>query len=88
MNVDPDIVFGRLYYHLNPKYEFKQEDGSTVSFFTRDIERGKNHVHFPYVASILAELRADDARHQRNVWLSVVAIVISFAALVVSVLKH
>jgi len=28
--LDPDIIFGRLYYHLDPKYRFVQPDGSKV----------------------------------------------------------
>jgi hypothetical protein len=31
--VDPDIVFGRLYYHLERKYGFIQPDGTNVHLF-------------------------------------------------------
>ena len=32
--IDSDIVFGRLYYHLEPKYGFTQKDNVKVRFFT------------------------------------------------------
>ena len=28
MGVDNDIIFGRLYYHLNNRYNYKHEDGT------------------------------------------------------------
>ena len=34
LKVDNDIIFGRLYYHLNKKYGYINENGSKVHFFT------------------------------------------------------
>jgi hypothetical protein len=33
LKVDPDTVFGRLYYHLDKKHGHKQADGSSVHLF-------------------------------------------------------
>jgi hypothetical protein len=33
LGVDSDIVFGRLYYHLDQKHGYKREDGTSVHFF-------------------------------------------------------
>ena len=34
LGVDADIVFGRLYYHLNHKYGYRKDDGLKVNLFT------------------------------------------------------
>lgn len=34
LGVDPDIVFGRLYYHLEKKYGYIQNNGAKVHLFT------------------------------------------------------
>ncbi len=43
LNVDVDIIYGRLYYYLNNKYSYKQSDGSNVYLFAlkvgNDVER-------------------------------------------------
>jgi hypothetical protein len=66
LGVDPDIVFGRLYYHLDPKYRRpmnidKPEEGTVRLFFARP-DFGFDGVHFPYMASVLAEMRAEDRK--------------------------
>ena len=69
LGVDPDIVFGRLHYHLDRHYHYetgKRLDGEPVKvrlFFNKK-DYGFNGVHFPYMASALAELRAEDRRRQ------------------------
>jgi hypothetical protein len=47
MEVDPDVVFGRLYYHLEKKYGYKNEDGSKVSLFALKAGNDTNCIHFP-----------------------------------------
>jgi hypothetical protein len=85
--VDPDIVFGRLYYHLTKKFSYHQDDGTRVPFFTLGAfgQPGKHHVQFPLLASVLADLRADDKRHRTTNWLSLWALALSLAAIIVSV---
>ena len=57
LNVDPDIVFGRLYYHLDKKHRYKRENGAFVHLFAREVGGDRNCVNFPYLASLLAEMR-------------------------------
>jgi hypothetical protein len=83
--VDPDIVFGRLYYHLDPKY--RRPEDKVRLFFPRP-EFGFDGVHFPFMASVLAEMRAEERRRQtqeRIAWfslvISVLAVLVSIAAL-------
>jgi hypothetical protein len=86
LNVDPDIVFGRLYYHLAHRYNYEEPDGSSrVSFFEKSLGRERDVVHFPYMASVLADLRAEHARHEQTNWWSFTAAIVSVIAILVSI---
>ena len=63
LGVDGDIVFGRLYYHLNHKFSYKNKDESEVNFFALRLGSEKvdvHSVHFPYLASVLADLKYEN----------------------------
>ena len=80
LKVDPDIVFGRLYYHLDPKYRFAQRGGALVFLFAKnDIPNVRDAIHFPYMASVLADLRAKN----REFW---IATGIAFGSLALSLI--
>ena len=72
LNVDADIVFGRLYYHLEPKYRRPREkfegDTSNVTVFLAKTDYGFHGVHFPYLASVLAScvLMIESIRRRRT----------------------
>lgn len=82
--VDPDIVFGRLYYHLESKYGFTQPDGSKVHFFALQAGSDRHSVQFPLLAAVIASLREERNKHLMATWLSIAAIVISLVSLIVS----
>ena len=83
--VDPDIIFGRLYYHLEPKYGFTKPDGSTeVNFFALEVGSDRHSVQFPLLATVIASLREERNKHLMATWLSIAAIVISVVSLIVS----
>jgi hypothetical protein len=86
--IDPDIIFGRLYYHLEPKYRFEQPDGLKVHFFTLAAGEDRHCVQFPLLAAVIAKLREERNRDLFTRWLSVVAIAVSVASLFVSVLSR
>ncbi len=88
LGVDTDIVFGRLYYHLQNKYGYTQDDGSKVPFFTMQVGKDRHCVNFPYLASVLATLRLENRRFKITTWIAVVALVISSLALGVSLTKQ
>lgn len=81
--VDGDIIFGRLYYHLNNKYNYGK-----VEFFSLSVGELKNNdkhvIQFPYMASVLADLQNEDQRVKTATKLAWVSIAISIIALVVS----
>lgn len=85
LNVDADIVFGRLYYHLEQKYGYKQSDGVNVHFFALRI--GENDVHcvnFPLMASVLAGLQHERDKYKMTTALSVVALAVSVISILIS----
>jgi len=83
-SIDPDIVFGRLYYHLEPKYGFTQEGGAKVHFFALKAGSDKHSVQFPLLASVIASHREERNKHIVSTWLSIAAIIISIVSFITS----
>ena len=84
LGVDPDIVFGRLYYVLEQRFGYERSDGSKVSFFTLQAGEDFRAVNFPMLVSALAALREDHDRQARATWIAVAALFVSIVSLVVS----
>ena len=57
LSVDREVIFGILYYHMEDKYGYTDSDGSRVHFFALQAGKEKDCVNFPYLSSVLAELR-------------------------------
>jgi hypothetical protein len=77
----PELLFGRLYYFLDAKHRYKQENGAHVSLFLLNCKGLGHCVHFPYLVSILA---GHEEEHRKQSWslaISVVALVLSLAAI-------
>jgi hypothetical protein len=72
LRTDPDIVFGRLYYYLDPKYARGDK-----RLFTIKANEKIDCVHFPFMVSVLAELQYDNRWRWRAITISIIAIVIS-----------
>ncbi len=87
LRVDNNIVFGRLYYHLQHKYGYTQDDGSKVAFFTRKAGEHKDCVNFPLLASVLAALRSENRKFNITTVIAVFALIISSLALVFSLIN-
>ena len=85
-SIDSDIIFGRLYYHLEKKYGFTQPDGSKVPFFSIKVGSDKHVVQFPLLTSVYAKLREEENKHILSTWISVGAIILSIVSLIISFL--
>ena len=88
LKVDDDIVFGRLYYHLQHKYGYKQDDGSSVSFFALRIGNDVHCVNFPLMASVLADLRDQSWKHKVAIWIAVGSLIIAIVSIVISIVRQ
>lgn len=84
VGVDEDMIFGRLYYHFNKKYSYKDENGDRITFFTSLKFEGMS-VNFPLVASVLADLESEDMKYRLAISMSIAALCVSVIALALSI---
>jgi len=84
LRVDPDIVFGRLYYVLEQRFGYVRADGSRVNFFTLQAGADFRAVNFPMLVSALAALREDHDRQARATWIAIAALAVSVASFAIS----
>lgn len=63
--VDKDIIFGRLYYYLNKKYNHRDFDNTLTYFFT-SIKDDGHCINFALLSSVLASLHED----YQNFWVT------------------
>ncbi|WP_251977447.1 hypothetical protein [Salinicola avicenniae] len=85
LKVDPDIVFGRMYYHLEKQYGYKQDDGGNVHFFALKVGNDSKCVNFPLMTSVLAGLRQERKKFWIGTAIAVLALIVSTVSLTVSV---
>lgn len=83
-DVDTDLIFGRLYYHLQKKHGYTNEDGSKVAFFGR-INGEDFSVNFPLMSSILAGLQEDASKFWTATLISSCALIVSIGTAVFNV---
>ena len=82
LGCSPEMLFGRLYYHLDAKHRYSQDDGAKVHLFSLRVGSIMHCVNFPYLAAVLAE---GNAEHKRQLWslaVSITALVLSIASIV------
>jgi len=86
LNCSPEMLFGRLYYHLDAKYRYTQDNDAKVHLFSLKIGSEMHCVNFPYLAAALAER---DEEHKRQLWslgISIAALVLSVASIIAQVI--
>ena len=92
LNVDGNIVFGRLYYYLDRKYAYQtQADGSGKAgawvhlFWLRfDAPQGKHWVNFPVLATVLASLQEEHSCVRWTRTIAIGSLAVSAVALTLS----
>lgn len=88
MECTPELLFGRLYYHLDQKYRYKQDNGNLVPLFYLKVGEKRHAVNFPYLASILAEKNQEFRRYILALGVSFLALGVSIASLLVNTWHH
>ena len=83
--VDIDLIFGRLYYHLQAKHGYKQPNGAIVAFFSPVAGGDSNCVNMPLLSAVLAGMQEEHGRQLWANWLSITSIVVSIASFIVSI---
>ncbi len=87
LKVDVDIIFGRLYYHLEDKYGYIGQNGARVHFFAQNMGSDRHVINFPFLGSILANLRQEDRKFRIATTLAIVALFVSGIALLFSIFQ-
>lgn len=82
---DPDLIFGRLYYHMNAKYGSHTGKGDTVNMFEMRIGQDRHCVNFPLVASVLADLQEDTKRFRVSTRMAALSLVVSAASILIAI---
>lgn len=84
LEVDKHLLFGYL-RHLDRKYIIRSKPHvAEAHLFTIKVGKFRHAVDFPYLAAILAALELEHRRFNWTRGLSVLALIISFAALIVT----
>jgi hypothetical protein len=84
LKTEPDIVFGRLYYHLERKHGYVQADGTKVPFFTLKVGNDAKCVNFPLLVSVLADLQQEGKRFAISTAVSFLSLGVSVASMLVA----
>lgn len=83
---DPDLIFGRLYYHMNEKYGSSTGDGQNVNFFNMRLANDRHVVNFPLLTSVLADLQDNRKRFIISTRLAALSLVVSAISIGIAVL--
>ncbi len=83
---DPDLIFGRLYYHMNEKYGSSTGDGHDVNFFNTFIGQDRHVVNFPLLTSVLADLQDERKKFVVSTRLAALSLVVSAISIAIAVL--
>lgn len=86
LQCSPELLFDRLYYHLDKKHRYKQDGGTLVQLFQLKVGEKMHAVNFPYLASVLAGENRDYFRFILPSGLSGLALVVSISSLVIGLL--
>ncbi len=77
LKTDEYILFGRLYNHLNKKYEGNKES----PLFSMKVGKDSHAIHFPLLASVLSGLKEERNRINISMYFSIAALTISLFTL-------
>jgi hypothetical protein len=85
LGVDDNSVFGRLYYHLEPKYAPPPSPtGAKAVFLTPVAGEDVNCVNFPLLEAVVANLWQERRRNLLAFGIAALSLGVSLAALLVS----
>lgn len=82
LGTDAHELFGRLYYHLDHKFRYKQDDGSFVHLFAFAVGDDRHCINYPYLAAVLSEHRLEDKRNKWALRLSIMSLILAAGAIV------
>jgi hypothetical protein len=81
LDTDPHELFGRLYYDLDNRHRYKQDNDSYVHLFAFTIGDDRHCINYPYLAGILAGMRTESYVQRWSLVISLISLGIALAAL-------
>lgn len=84
---DEDLIFGRLYYHMNAKYGSQTGSGDPVNVFSMRIGGDRHCVNFPLLASVLSDLQDERKRFIVSTRLAGLSLVVSAASILIAIYR-
>jgi hypothetical protein len=85
LGISVHSVFGRLYYHLDPKHAPPPEPGKPRrSLFAPKLGLEANCINFPLLEAVVAGLRTEWRRQTWTILLSIASLTVAVASLIVA----
>ena len=84
LKVDGDIVFGRLYYHLDEKFRYQNSNESWVHLFAKELGGEKHCINFPLLNGVLASLEEESRKFNLATTIALGSFIISIISLIIS----
>lgn len=88
LGCSPQMLFGRLYYHITPKHRHSGDIKNEMPLFTPRAGAHRHAVNFPYLTSVLATYEDEHQKYRRTNKVSVLSLAVAATALIVSVLVY
>ena len=82
LRCSPEMLFGRLYYHMDAKYRYRQDNDTQVHLFSLKVGSEMHCVNFPYLAAVLSAREEDHKRHLWSLGIAIAALVLSMASII------
>ena len=86
LNMEGDLLFARLYSYLNDRHGVNMNADTKSPLFSLKVGSDTHCIHFPLLASVLADIKQRKKRDDWTRWISVAALSISITSLIVSIL--
>ena len=84
LGISAQLVFGRLYYHLDKRHRYQQSNDSWVHLFSIVVGKQRHCINFPLLSAVLAELEQSYYRFTIPIFISLFALVVSVCGFVAS----
>jgi hypothetical protein len=85
LGCSPEMLFGRLYYHIDEKYRYTQDNNAQVHLFSLKVGTEMHCVNFPYLAAVLAEKNEERKRQLWSLGMAIAALIMSVASIIAQV---
>jgi hypothetical protein len=77
LNFEADLLFIRLYSYLNDKYGANMNENAKSPLFLLRVGKDVHCIHFPLLASVLADLEQKRRHESWTLYLSIAAFLVS-----------